>query len=54
MGPNLFIMPPGSFTTLHQDGNGTVDSGHQCLAGYNEVVMLLRMPESHKKMLFVS
>jgi hypothetical protein len=48
MGPNIYITPPGSFTALHQDGNGTVDSGHQCLTGYNEVLMLRRMPESHK------
>jgi hypothetical protein len=49
MGPNLYITPPGSFTDFHQDGHGTVDSGHQCLSGYNEVVMLRRMPEAHKQ-----
>ena len=38
-----------SFTHFHQDGHGTVDSGHQCLSGYNEVVMLRRMPEEHKQ-----
>lgn len=27
---------------------GTVDSGHLCLSGYNEVVMLRRLPERHK------
>ena len=27
---------------------GTVDSGHLCLAGYNEVVMLRRLTERHK------
>jgi hypothetical protein len=26
-----------------------VDSGHQCLSGYNEVIMLRRMPEEHKQ-----
>jgi len=40
MGPNLYITPPASFTHFHQDGHGTVDSGHLCLAGFNEVVML--------------
>ena len=40
MGPNLYVTPPGSFTHFHQDGHGTVDSGHQCLRGRNEVVML--------------
>lgn len=48
MGPNLYMTPPGSFTHFHQDGYGTVDSGHQCLAGYNEVVMLRRMSNDRK------
>lgn len=38
----------GSSTGLHQDGHGTVDSGHTVIAGYNEVVMLRRLPEIHK------
>ena len=38
----------GGFTQTHQDGHGTVDSGHSNLSGYNEVVMLRRMPECHK------
>jgi hypothetical protein len=33
---------------MHQDGHGTVDSGHSVLSGYNEVVMLRRIPECHK------
>lgn len=49
MGPNLYITPPGSFTQFHQDGFGTVDSGHLCLSGANEVVMLRRLPERHKE-----
>ncbi len=49
MGPNLYISPPGGFTHFHQDGHGTVDSGHFCCMGYNEVVMLTRMDEAHKK-----
>jgi len=49
MGPNIYITPPASFTHFHQDGHGTVDSGHQCVAGYNEVVMLRRLTERHKK-----
>lgn len=49
MGPNLYISPPASFTKMHQDGAGTVDSGHVCLSGYNEVLMLRRLPEAHKK-----
>jgi len=48
MGPNLYLTPPASFTHFHQDGHGTVDSGHMCLMGYNEVVMLRRMTERHK------
>jgi len=49
MGPNLYVTPPGSFTHFHQDGHGTVDSGHMCIDGYNEVIMLRRMNERHKK-----
>ena len=47
--PNLYITPPAAFTHFHQDGFGTVDSGHLCLSGYNEVVMLRRLPEDHKR-----
>ena len=49
MGPNLYVTPGGGFTHLHQDGQGTVDSGHCVIGGYNEVVMLRRMPERHKQ-----
>eukprot|EP00980_Cylindrotheca_fusiformis_P021651 scaffold8505_cov130-Cylindrotheca_fusiformis.AAC.17 len=49
MGPNLYVTPPAAFTHFHQDGHGTVDSGHLCLSGYNEVVMLRRLTERHKK-----
>eukprot|EP00977_Amphora_coffeiformis_P024058 scaffold14974_cov195-Amphora_coffeaeformis.AAC.65 len=49
MGPNLYMTPAGSFTHLHQDGHGTVDSGHYNVTGYNEVIMLRRMPEIHKR-----
>ena len=49
MGPNLCLTPPRSFTHLHQDGHGTVDSGYLCLSGCNEVVMLRRMTEERKK-----
>ena len=50
MGPNMYITPPGASTWFHQDGHGTVDSGHQCLTGRNEVVMLRRLDEAHKKL----
>jgi hypothetical protein len=30
----------GAYTSVHQDGHGTVDSGHTCLKGHNEVVLL--------------
>ena len=49
MGPNLYVTPPASFTHFHQDGHGTVDSGHLCISGFNEVVMLRRLTERHKK-----
>lgn len=49
MGPNLYLAPPGAYTHMHQDGHGTVDSGHIALGGYNEVVMLRRMPERCKR-----
>jgi len=48
MGPNFYVTPPASFTAFHQDGHGTVDSGHVCLSGHNEVIMLRRMPEENK------
>jgi hypothetical protein len=48
MGPNLYATPPEAFTQCHQDGHGTVDSGHLCLAGYNEVVMIRRLSQRHK------
>jgi len=49
MGPNFYMTPPASFTHFHQDGHGTVDSGHLCISGYNEVIMLRRLTERHKK-----
>ncbi len=49
MGPNLHVTPPGSFTHFHQDGHGTADSGHMCIDAYNEVIMLRRMSEDHKR-----
>lgn len=49
MGPNLYVTPPAAFTHFHQDGHGTVDSGHLCLRGYNEVVILRRLTERHKQ-----
>jgi hypothetical protein len=39
----------GGFTQMHQEGQGTVDSGCTMLSGYTEVVMLRRLPECHKK-----
>jgi len=48
MGPNLYRTRPGAFTTFHQDGHGTVDSGHLSVEGYNQVVMLRRMDATHK------
>ena len=49
VGPNFYVTPPASFTVFHQDGHGTVDSGHVCLSGHNEVIMLRRMPEENKR-----
>lgn len=49
MGPNMYVTPPAAFTHFHQDGHGTVDSGHLCISGYNEVVLLRRLTERHKK-----
>lgn len=43
------ITPPASFTYFHQDGHGTVDSGHLCVSGFNEIIMLRRLTERHKK-----
>lgn len=49
MGPNLFVSPPGPHTWFHEDGGGDVDSGHMCLDGTNEVVILRRMSTRHKQ-----
>jgi hypothetical protein len=49
MGPNSYVTPGGAFTQMHQDGHGTVNSGHVCLSGYNEVIMLRRLPTRHKE-----
>jgi hypothetical protein len=49
MGPNSYVTPGGGFTQTHQDGHGTVNSGHVCLSGYNEVIMLRRLPTRHKE-----
>jgi hypothetical protein len=49
MGPNIYLTPPGSFTQFHQDGHGSADSGHLCLEGFNEVVMLRRLDDVHKE-----
>lgn len=48
MGPNCYLTPGGGYTQFHQDGHGTVDSGHSNLCGFNEVIMLRRLPEHHK------
>ena len=44
----ILMILGGGLTQIHQDGHGTVDSGHSNLSGYNEVVMLRRLPECHK------
>ena len=49
LGPNLYITPPGASTYFHQDGHGTVDSGHLCLSGDNEVIMLPRLGRDRTK-----
>lgn len=43
------MTPPATFTHFHQDGHGTVDSGHLCISGFNEVIMLRRLTERHKQ-----
>ena len=40
---NVDFTPPAASTHFHQDGHGTVDSGHLCLSGFNEVIMLRRV-----------
>lgn len=39
----------GSFSQMEQVGHGAVDSGHTCLQGCIEVVILRRLPECHKR-----
>ena len=50
MGPNLYITPPGGRTWFHEDGHGTVDSGHQCMTGRNEVIMLRRLTDEPSRL----
>ena len=38
----------GGYSDIHEDGYGTVDSGHINLHGYNEIVILRRLPDIHK------
>ena len=33
---------------MHLDGHGSVDSGHVCGSGYNEVLLMRRLTERHK------
>lgn len=47
-GPHAYITPAGAFTRFHRDGNGTVDSGHLCLEGCNEVIMLRPSLSAHE------
>jgi len=49
VGPNIYVTPCGAFTAFHQDGHGTIDSGHTCLSGFNEVIMFRRMSQDLKK-----
>jgi len=44
----LLMQAAGLQSMYRQDGHGTVDSGHACLNGYNEAIMLRRLPEEHK------
>jgi hypothetical protein len=43
------VTKPTTFTSFHQDGNGTVDSGHYCHKGYNEVILFRRLSQSQEK-----
>ena len=36
-------------TDIYFQGFGTVDSGHLCLSGYNEVILLRRLPKGHDR-----
>lgn len=40
---------PTTFTYFHQDGNGTVDSGHYCHKGYNDVILFGRLSNNQEK-----
>jgi hypothetical protein len=43
----------GGFTGLHQDGNGTVDSGHTVLQGHNEVIVFRRTNETESREIYM-
>ncbi len=48
-GPLIYAGVGGAFTPFHEDGLGTVDSGHLCLTGYNDVVILRRLEGDARK-----
>jgi hypothetical protein len=43
MGPLMYVGVGRAYTSFHEDGSGTVDSGHLCLCGFNEVIILRRL-----------
>jgi hypothetical protein len=47
--PLMYLGPPSVSTSLHEDGYGTVDSGHLCLQGWNEVCILPRLEAPGQK-----
>eukprot|EP00986_Skeletonema_menzelii_P008878 scaffold3880_cov145-Skeletonema_menzelii.AAC.2 len=50
-GPLSFFAVGGgnNGTTFHEDGYGTIDSGHLVLSGYNEVIILRRLTGDARK-----
>lgn len=48
MSIDYFFNTSISYFFHFQHTQGTVDSGHFCLSGYNEVLMIRRIVERHK------
>ena len=49
LGPLAFLGPSEAVTPIHEDGGGTVDSGHLNVQGYNQILIFPRMTGDQRK-----
>ena len=50
LGPLAYFGPSEAVTSIHEDGGGTVDSGHLNVYGYNQILIFPRMTGDQRKM----